>query len=215
MFGAFAPPCNRREARRLNRREAILDVAESSFLECGYAGTSMSAIAATLGGSKATLWSYFPSKELLFAAVIDRASQTFREQLSLILNPHDDIGVALRRFARQFLEKVTMPESVALHRLVIGEVSRFPETGRILHDRAVGRTYALLADYLGKAAARGLLCIDQPLAAAQHLMGLCLFGYHHQMLLGVIDAVEPEMIEREVEQSVAAFLRAYGLGTGG
>jgi hypothetical protein len=51
---------SRREARRLSRREAILEVAERSFLEQGYAATTMSAIAAELGGSKGTLWSYLP-----------------------------------------------------------------------------------------------------------------------------------------------------------
>ena len=54
MFGQFASPCSRREARRLTRREAILDVAQASFMEYGYAGTTMSAIAAMLGGSKGT-----------------------------------------------------------------------------------------------------------------------------------------------------------------
>ncbi|HEY2834957.1 MAG TPA: helix-turn-helix domain-containing protein, partial [Rhizomicrobium sp.] len=56
---------------RDERREAILKVAHTAFLSDGYAATSMSAIAAKVGGSKATLYYYFPSKEELFLAVID------------------------------------------------------------------------------------------------------------------------------------------------
>ncbi len=55
-----AKPASRREARRHSRRETILDVAAQWFLEHGYDGTTMSAIATALGGSKGTLWNYFP-----------------------------------------------------------------------------------------------------------------------------------------------------------
>ena len=178
-------------------------------MEYGYAGTTMSAIAAMLGGSKGTLWSYFPSKELLFAAVVDRASQTVRENMSLILNPRDAIGVALGRFAREFLQKVTSPQAVALNRLVIGEVGRFPETGRIFHDRAVGLTRELLAAYLAKAMERGLVRAEEPMVAAQQLMSLCLSGCHQKLLLGMIDHAAPALIEADAERGVATFLRAY------
>lgn len=209
MFGQFTAPCTRREARRISRREAILDVAQGSFMECGYAGTTMSGIAAMLGGSKATLWSYFPCKEVLFAAVVDRASDSVRENMSLILNPQDDIGVTLGRFAREFLRKVTSPRALALNRLVIGEVARFPETGRIFHERAVGRTHELLADYMAAVMERGLLRQAVPLVAAQQLLGLCSSGCHHKLLLGAIGTAEPSVIEDDAERAVATFLRAY------
>src|ERR1700761_2914102 len=50
-----------------DRRKAILAIAREIFLTEGYAAASMSAIAARLGGSKGTLYNYFPSKEGLFA----------------------------------------------------------------------------------------------------------------------------------------------------
>jgi TetR/AcrR family transcriptional regulator, mexJK operon transcriptional repressor len=59
------PSLSRREARPEVRREIILNVAMQSFLKHGYAGTTMSVIAETLGGSKGTLWSYYSSKEVL------------------------------------------------------------------------------------------------------------------------------------------------------
>ena len=40
----------------------MLDIARAAFLREGYAAASMSEIAAKVGGSKATLYSYFPSK---------------------------------------------------------------------------------------------------------------------------------------------------------
>lgn len=204
-----APAPGRREIRRQNRREAILDAAAHSFLENGYSGTTMSAIAAMLGGSKATLWSYFASKELLFAAVLDRATGEFQQELSLILKPDAPVGKALTDFCRQLLNKVTGAEAVALYRLVVGEASRFPEMGQIFFDRAPGRTRELLADYLAHAMEQGRLRRADPAAAAVEIAALCLGGCHMQLLLGVIERATPRMIELDASRTVETFMRAY------
>lgn len=200
----------RREANREARRDAILDVASGWFLDHGYAGTAMSAIAAELGGSKGTLWSYFPSKEKLFAAVIERRSESFRAQLVEILNPAEDVEETLRRYARKFLTKITSPEALALHRLVVGESNRFPEVGRIFYEQAPRKAQAMLAEYFAGVMAKGLLRADDPLCAALNLSGLCLAGCHYRLLMGVIDKVTPALIEADVARAVPAFLRAYG-----
>lgn len=199
----------RREARRRSRRDAILDVAERSFLENGYAGTTMSAVAATLGGSKGTLWSYFPSKEQLFGAVIERASKAFRAEMMLILNPADDLERALQRFCGELLRKITLPEAIALHRLVVGETARFPEVGRIFFESAPRLTQTLLADFLSSAMERGLLRQADPLRAAQHLTSLCMSRVHQLRFMGLVDWADPEMIEADVTNGVDCFMRAY------
>ena len=207
------PAPSRREANRLSRREAILDVAAASFLEHGYAGTTMSAIAAKLGGSKGTLWSYFESKEVLFAAVIERVTDAFRAQLLVILNTRDAIGPALRRFCAEFLRKITSPEAIALHRLVVGETNRFPEVGRIFYARGPQLTQRLLADFIEAAMARGELRSDDALTAARQLTALCMYGGHQQMLMGLAQALTPEAIQAEVDRATATFLRAYATET--
>lgn len=209
MSDTFAPPSSRRNANREARREAILDVASGWFLAHGYAGTTMSAIAAALGGSKGTLWSYFPSKEQLFAAVVERAAQGFRSQLTLLLNPDDDVEVALARFCRQFLRKVTSPEAVALHRLVVAEANRFPEVGRIFYDLAPLPTQRLLADYIASAMEAGRLRTDDPTSAAQQLLAMCIFVNQQRLLIGVLKEMTSDLIEADVARAVPMFLRAY------
>jgi AcrR family transcriptional regulator len=205
-----APSCpSRREARRQSRREAILDLAAPYFLEHGYAGTTMSGIAAALGGSKGTLWNHFPSKEVLFAAVIDRVTEAFRAELSLILNPRDGVETALTRFCGEFVRKVTSPEAIALHRLVVGEAHRFPEMGRIFYERAPRQTQRLLAAFLADAMAAGRLRADDPLMAARQLIAMCMLGSHQRRLMGVVDDVPAEAVEAEVERAMRTFLRAY------
>lgn len=203
------PECTRREERRNTRREFILDVAKASFMEQGYAATTMSRIAEILGGSKGTLWSYFPSKDLLFAAVVDRAAHEFRAQLTPILNPEGDVAEVLRSFAREFLQKMTSPQALALYRMVVGEAHRSPEIGRIFYEQAAGRTRQLLADYLSAVMDRGALRRGDPLTVASQLLGLCIYGYHQKLLLGLADQGDQADIERDTQDGVAAFMRAY------
>jgi TetR/AcrR family transcriptional regulator, mexJK operon transcriptional repressor len=203
------PALGRREARRLDRREAIIAVAYASFLEHGYAATTMSGIAATIGGSKATLWSYFPSKEALFEAVLDTATSAYRAQLSTLLDTSVDPESTIRSFCTSFLNKVTTPEALALQRLAHGEAGRFPEMGTAFYERGPRTTQTMLAGFISSAMDRGLLRRDDPMRAARTLSSLCMSGCHQQLLFGRIDAVTPEMIAADADAATELFLRAY------
>lgn len=187
-----------------------MGVAARSFLQRGYAGTTMSAIAAALGGSKGTLWSYFSSKEELFSAVVDHATAAYRARLSDILAASsDDLALTLNRFCASIVDKVTASESVALHRLVVAEAGRFPEMGAIFYARGPGMTYGMLADFLSGEMARGRLRTDDPLRAARALASLCVYGTQQQLLWGVIDHVSAEDKAASVDRGVDLFMRAY------
>ena len=58
-------------ARGRARLQKILEAATELFLRVGYEQTSIDAILLQSGGSKSTLYAYFPTKEDLFRAVID------------------------------------------------------------------------------------------------------------------------------------------------
>ena len=203
------PVVGRREARRIDRREAIIAVAYSSFLDHGYAATTMSGIAATIGGSKATLWSYFPSKEALFEAVLDTATSVYRAQLSTLLETGGDTERTIRTFCHSFLEKVTTPEALALQRLTHAEGARFPEVGRIFYERGPRTTQTMLAAFIGSAMERGALRHDDPLRAARTLASLCMSGIHQQLIFGRLAAPTPQLIATDADAAADLFLRAY------
>ena len=203
------PAVSRREARRRDRREAILNVACQSFLENGYAATTMSSIAATLGGSKGTLWSYFRSKEELFAAVLHHATRDYRAGLMQILDSRGELAPTLHCFATHFLRRVTSPEAIALHRLVVTEAGRSPEMGAIFAELAPKVTRAILAQFLDNAMQRGELRSADPELAARTLMILTLSGHHQQMMWGQSEAPTDEQVEADVSHALDCFLRAY------
>src|SRR5690606_21000215 len=67
--GAITPNSSRGR-RRLPR---ILEAASQLFLRDGYSATSIEAVLEASGGSKATLYSYFSTKDELFRAVVKEA----------------------------------------------------------------------------------------------------------------------------------------------
>jgi TetR/AcrR family transcriptional regulator, mexJK operon transcriptional repressor len=197
----------KREARKQDRREAILAIARRAFLENGYSGTSMSSISAELGGSKGTLWSYFPSKEELFGAVLDEATADYRQQLADLLKPGADVRATLLQFCRSFTAKVTSPDGLRLKRLVAAEINRFPEVGDIFYRRVPLRTHELLAGFIAREMEAGMLRREDPLRAARVLLSLCMGGVQQRMLWG--QQTTAEELEQEAELVVDVFMRAF------
>ncbi len=86
------------------KRQAILEIAKDSFTKQGFEQTSMSHIAKMLGGSKATLYNYFSSKEEIFTAVME-SSATEQIALSFLSLDHNrELKPALLEFGYNFFE---------------------------------------------------------------------------------------------------------------
>ncbi|HWI87574.1 MAG TPA: TetR/AcrR family transcriptional regulator, partial [Sphingomonas sp.] len=194
---------------KADRRRAILEVAERSFRERGFADTSMSTIAAELGGSKTTLWSYFPSKDDLFGAVIDSKIESFRAELDTALIPTSDTAAALSRFGHVLLDKILSPQSIALHRLIVGEAERFPTMGEAFATRGPDRVRARLCQYVEDEMATGRLRKGDPLLAARQFIALLQAGCYLDRLWRPACAPNTD-IARDVAAAVDTFMQAWG-----
>jgi TetR/AcrR family transcriptional regulator, mexJK operon transcriptional repressor len=197
--------------RQQERRSTIVAAARRSFLDKGYAATSMSGLLKSLGGSKATLWSYFRSKEELFAAVIEDVTACFRQQIETDLLSSGPVEETLVRFCRNFTRRLTDPDGVATWRLVMAESSRFPEVGQIFYCRAAGHVERALAGYIQQQIDSGHLRDEGALEMARLLMGMHKAGLHRR-LWGVepVDGTEGG-IEAEARKFVGYFLRLFAL----
>jgi AcrR family transcriptional regulator len=195
--------------KREDRREAILDVARDCFLAEGFAATSMSTIAARLGGSKGTLYNYFKSKEELFAAMMQRLCGELQATLFDIGPDAGDAEARLTHFARSFLAHLMTPEAMGIQRLIVSESERFPELGRVFYESGPKIVLGRIGAYLEELMDAGRLRRTDPIVAAQHFKDLAISGIYWPRMWGVAADPTPDEFDQQVARAVDTFLRAY------
>lgn len=197
-----------REARREDRRDAILDVAYECFVAEGYGSTSMSTIAARLGGSKGTLYNYFRSKEELFDAFVRRACSRLHQDIDAV--PKDgDVRAHLARMARNFIDHLLAPQTMAMYRVVVGEGERFPGLARLFYEAGPRTGIANTASLLEALMDQGALRRSDPVLAANQLKDLAVSGLFNLRLWGLIEDPDADERQARAEIAVDTFLRAY------
>jgi AcrR family transcriptional regulator len=115
----------RDDGLRQRRREAILDAAAGVFAAHGYQNTDMQQLADTLGVGKGTLYRYFPSKEDLFLAAVDRGMRRLSAQVSACADaagdPLERVGRGIRAYLSFFRDHPELAE------LLIQERAQFKD----------------------------------------------------------------------------------------
>ncbi|MGH7024095.1 MAG: TetR/AcrR family transcriptional regulator [Caulobacteraceae bacterium] len=197
--------------RKDQRREAILAVAGEVFAEEGYQAASMSSIAARLGGSKATLYSYFDSKEALFEAYI---RESCGQVAADILDFADDAPVeeALRRLGRGYLDHILSEWATRTFQIIVAEARRTPELARLFFDSGPMVGHDRLTRYLEFARGRGEVDIDDASEAAWEFLAVCR-THHMRAVMNLTPKPPPEEIAAQVERAVAMFMARYSKKT--
>ena len=196
------------EAHVAGRKEcSVIAAARKLFLEQGFAETSMDAIARSACVSKATLYAYFPSKEALFAHLIEAECRLKASRLQM---PDLDIGLveALRSFARQFVEVYLTPESMAFFQAISSERMRFPQLCRLFFESGPKNELMRVAALLEEAKDRGLLTFSDATEAASHFLSLVRGDLPLHTALGLEPGAEAS-VNAMVDAGIDAFLRAY------
>ena len=191
------------------RRSAFVTAAREAFFTHGYAGTTMSSIASAVGGSKTTLWTYFPSKQDLFVAVVDDLVETYGASLEVPMDLDAPVEEALRHFGHTVLDIVLSPPIIALHRVVTGEAGRFPELGPLFYERGPARGKRKLADYLQEVMRQGRMRAGDPQIAARQFTVMCQSGCHQQMMLGLLNTPDAVQIAKDIDSAIATFLHGW------
>jgi AcrR family transcriptional regulator len=191
------------------KRIAILKAAGEVFQEVGFERASMSDIRARTGGSKATLYNYFPSKEKLFFEVMHEAKTHELEETVGTLNADaDDLKQELLHFGQRFLSVLYSPEALAIRHLTIAESWR-SESGKLSFEHAVLPLERQVAEFLKKVMRRGQLRTADAQIAAMHLLSLLESEFMQRALLGVLKPVKSEAINGAARRAVEVFLSGY------
>lgn len=175
----------------LSRREEILAAAARLFLEEGYGAASMNRLIARTGGSKATIYALFGNKERLFAAVVGNIVDETEDFISAAEVESLSLRDGLAAIGQKLIETATSSRHIALARLVIAESPRFPEVGRIYHQRTSARFTRLIADFISSHT--GAVAAARPTELAEMFTGMLL---HHLLFERFCETQAPASPER-------------------
>lgn len=194
------------------RHQAIIDVAAELFNEIGFDRASMAEISARLGGSKATLYNYFSSKEEIFLAVMKQQAGMQFESLFAILGddgkPIADVRATLRLFANKYLHLVLSKEIIAVRRLLYYNAER-SDLGCMYYENGPRRGWLAIADFMKRAMKQGEFREADSWLTAIQFRVLVEAEWAEGRILGVITSMPPAKIKESVERALDAFYRIY------
>jgi TetR/AcrR family transcriptional regulator, mexJK operon transcriptional repressor len=199
--------------RSADKRSSILNAAAEIFLNGGFLGTSMDEIAAKARVAKQTVYAHFSNKRDLFVAMVSALTNQASDRVHVGVpefHEGDDLKRYLTDYAVRQLQIVLTPRIIRLRRLVISEVSRFPELGEALYSGGPGRSIMSLAAIFERLAERGVLAIRNPSLAASQFNWLVMSApLNRAMLLGDDAIPSASELQKHAAESVQLFLAAY------
>ena len=198
------------QAQALQRDARIVTVAAHLFMEHGFDGTSIDAVAQAAGVSKPTLYARYRDKRALFMAVVEERIRewlvplsTAAEVQALQAEPGDAEAV-LDGLSRALLAHTQSPGAAALTRCIVAAAIQFPDLAKLAYEEGWLRAVSAVARLLVVLDAQGQIAVDDAEIGADLFINLVIGRSSRLALYGI--AVDPEAQERRRRAAVALFL---------
>lgn len=190
--------------------DQVLKGARDVFMVDGFEGASVDDIARAAGVSKATLYSYFPDKRLLFMEVARhecaRQADDAVDLIESCCTPQQVLQVAVRHI----LSVILSDFGQKMFRICVAEADRFPDLGRQFYESGPMMVRARVKEYLEQASARGELKIEDFDLAADQLAELCKADLFPRLMFNIDTEFTEAERERVITGAVETFLARYG-----
>lgn len=197
------------EIKKGRKFDQVIEGARDVFMRDGYEGASVDEIARAAGVSKATLYSYFPDKRLLFSEVARMECNRQADEALEVLSEAAPIEDVLTEAARRILGFFLSDFGQQVYRICVAESHRFPELGRRFYDSGPAMMRHRLSTVLAPYVESGVLDIDDMDLAANQFGELCKSDLFVRRLCGVCGEVRQSDIDRVVNGAVDMFLARY------
>jgi len=187
------------------KRTAIIDAARRSFLDSGYAQTSMDRIAEVAGVSIKTVYRHFQNKDDLFSAVMQAACANAPQgihssspEAGAKMYPWFDKPprTALAMAGADYLRHILSDEQIALYRVVTRDARDFPELARRYHEEVILKRNRDFAEYLNHWRRSEKWKLKAPERAADIFAALLRAGIFEEALHGIHTPDEAEISAR-------------------
>jgi len=194
--------------RTEEKRDEIVRIAAELFEKHGYDRCSMAALSEKLGGSKATLYGYFPSKEDLLRAVIqceiasefDRVLHEFHEEV--------DLRDGLIQLGVAYHNKRLSALPVANIRSIVNQPPN-STMGKEFYEGVIRPAFEGVARQFEQLMDEGRLRRADPWVVLMHWKGLNDWDLFERRLIGAISGPEDVDIEKVATLAADAFLKIY------
>ena len=194
--------------RTEEKRREIVKVASDLFMENGFDRTSMSMISEKVGGSKATLYGYFHSKEEILQEVLvydvtEEADRLMNEFLS-----EKDLRNGLVKLGVAYMTRRLSAAPIANVRMVATQPNG-SEIGKRFYETVLRPAWRRLASRLELMMDEGILKRADPWITAMQWKGMCEWDMFEKRLLGAIPAGDPKEILTAATHAADSFLTLY------
>lgn len=189
----------------------VLEGARKVFLRDGFEGASVDDIAREAAVSKATLYSYFPDKRLMFIEVFRTELTRETADASALIDVDLPIEQVLPFIVQMISSHLVSEFGVRVFRVSVGESERFPALAREYYDAGPGQLRSQLIRYFQRCVERGELAVSDFELAADQLIELSGAAIHDRAVFLGTDSIDKDMLRRVNRGAVRMFLSCYGV----
>ncbi len=191
--------------------DQVLRGAREVFMADGFEGASVDDIARAAGVSKATLYSYFPDKRLLFVEVAQTECSRMAERVISMIDESKPAREVLTITATQLVTFFVSDFNQQVFRVCVAERDRFPELGQAFYEAGPQNGQRKMEEYLKKAVAKGELAIEDVQIAAEQFAELCKVRLWVRAAFGIQKSFAQTEIDEIALQAVDMFMARYGV----
>ncbi len=199
------------KVRKGRKFDQVLEGARAVFMKHGFEGASVDDIAKTAGVSKATLYSYFPDKRLLFAEVAKCECHRQADNALEVVTSDSKPNEILLEAGQRMIDFFTSDFGLSIYRICSAESARFPELGEHFYESGPQLVRERLVEYFQEAVSNGQLEIDDFDLAADQFAELCKASFFPRLLCGVETTFSKQETDRVLHGAVDMFMARYGI----
>lgn len=182
----------------------MVEAARVLFLENGYE-ISLDEVASKAGVSKKTLYNHFGTKISLLHAVVSNYSDRFERETAV--KDFRSLRDLLLHFAELYQEHSFTMEGIKFYKLIVSDVSRFPEMSAEFYENGIDRVASALTAHLERALGNGQIAPVDTRAAAEQFLGAVTGLVRHRAYAGLgLDG--PDVRAAYIAQIVGLFTKA-------
>ena len=192
------------------RYELIVKTALELFLKNGYEKTSLSDIVAISGGSLASIYTFFESKEGLFQAIIEQEIDALIKEVDerIDLKISHSLEEFLTKFATIIFSIVCTKKNISLGRIMMSEGSKNDgKLARVFLDQILNKIDLVLINFFERDEVKAELNPKFPVKFAAKCFMQSVVGVYYYDSLMINE--EPKLSKKERKEHVAVCVELF------